>query len=689
LLAGAAILVVSVIALIGWMLLDSYRMVRLHTIQSAQNVASALEHDIARNLELYDLSLLAVVEGLRLPEIDTVSPEIRNGVLFDGAATAEYLGSLFVVDETGRVRMDSRAPAPPNTNVAQQEFFRVHQQGDAGLHISGPLKDPSTGDWQIILSRRLEHGDGGFAGVVFVGLRLDFFKQLFAAIDDGPGGAISLLSSTGRLVYRHPDSAPPTGRTHAGSGSLPGNSQSRAGSFEAVSPYDGVDRFYAFQRVGNFPLLLTIGIARETAFAEWNRKALAAVGAMVGLIAAIGILGTALVAELRRRGRAEQSALESAQRYQILAEHSFDMIVRFDPRNQRRTYVSPSCRRLYGYEPQEAVAVAATEIIHPDDLPAVRAAVERVERGEQMPVTYRGRRKDGSYIWVEATLMPLKDPATGLTDIVSVVRDISERVRDAEALQAAKEQADAANRAKSEFLGTMSHELRTPLNAIIGFSEMLQMEVWGPIGQEQYRSYASDINSSASHLLALINDILDLTRAESGKMELHEEVFDVAAAIQSVVRLCGPRIEQAKLAVDVDLPADLPLLRADEQKTRQVLFNLIGNAVKFTPPDGRIEIAARFDPQDGLAITVSDSGIGIAAENLERVLEPFAQVDSSLSRSHSGTGLGLPIVKRMMELHQGNLSLTSSIGSGTIATVRFPIARAVHEQPQRAPLLTA
>ena len=400
---------------------------------------------------------------------------------------------------------------------------------------------------------------------------------------------------------------------------------------------------------------------------------------ILALAVALPVLGIAHIAELRRRSRAEQEALENERRFRQLAESSFDMIVRFDARTQERTYISSAVRRLYGYEPEEALAVSAEKIIHPEDLPKVRETLRRLERADQAPITYRGRRKDGTYIWVEASLTRSTNPQTGASEVVSVVRDISERVRYEAALREAKEHADAASRAKSEFLGTMSHELRTPLNAIIGFTEIMKEGVMGPIENPHYRSYIADIHFSSTHLLNLINEILDVTKAEAGKLEVQEQVFDLRDVIEAVVRISGPPIDKAGVTVGIDLPRDLPRLRADEGKTRQVFFNLVSNAVKFTPAGGRIDISGRFDKQCGLSVTVADTGIGIAAADLTRVLEPFVQVDSSLSRRHQGTGLGLPAVKGIMELHGGTIELQSTLGRGTKAIITFPPERAVLE----------
>jgi len=238
----------------------------------------------------------------------------------------------------------------------------------------------------------------------------------------------------------------------------------------------------------------------------------------------------------------------------------------------------------------------------------------------------------------------------------------------------ARDLAERANEVKSMFLANVSHELRTPLNAIIGFSELMVGEMMGPLGNDKYRTYARDIHDSGSHLLAIINDILDLSKAEAGKLELNESWFVAHEIVAAACRLVSQRAVDAELTLSVSLPPDAPMLHADERKLKQVLLNLLANAIKFTGPGGHVKLTMAVN-STGIAITVKDTGIGIPAAYLDRVLLPFVQVDNSLVRPHQGTGLGLPLVKAIAELHGGRLQLESQEDIGTTATVTLPLQR--------------
>jgi len=234
--------------------------------------------------------------------------------------------------------------------------------------------------------------------------------------------------------------------------------------------------------------------------------------------------------------------------------------------------------------------------------------------------------------------------------------------------------AAASSQAKSQFLAAMSHELRTPLNAIIGYSELIRTEVYGPLGDARYVDYLGDIHSSGSHLLALINDILDLARLDANRVELDDEDFDLGELIDETMRAVGPQAAEAELVLEHRSAERPPHVRADRRRVKQVLLNLLSNAVKFTPEGGHVRVLVERAP-DALSVSVSDTGIGMGPDDIAVALERFGQVDGSLARRYEGTGLGLPLVKQLIELHGGSLRLTSAPGAGTTATITFPIER--------------
>jgi len=242
-------------------------------------------------------------------------------------------------------------------------------------------------------------------------------------------------------------------------------------------------------------------------------------------------------------------------------------------------------------------------------------------------------------------------------------------------LAAAKHRAEAASRMKTEFLANVSHELRTPLNAIIGFSELIDHQAHGSIGNERYRSYIRDIHASGLHLLGVVNDILDISKIEVGEFDLEDEAVDIAGLIESTVRVVHERAARAGLSLTSNVAPSLPALRGDARRVRQILLNLLSNSVKFTASGGAVSVRAGRGQDGGLIVAVSDTGIGIAPEDMDKAMMPFGQVDGRLNRKYEGTGLGLPLAKSLTELHQGRLTVESAVGKGTTVTLAFPVAR--------------
>ncbi len=402
----------------------------------ADNLLATLSQDIGRNVELYDLSLQSVISGLQLSQLPQLQPEVRQAVLFDGAATAKYLGAILVLNERGDVVEDSGAVPPRHDNFRDRDYFRAQKvRADVGLYISAPFRRRLTGpgDLVVALSRRLSHPDGSFAGVVVGTLRLDYFRDLFGHLRLGKRDAVNLFRTDGVVMMRAPYDESQIGQDLSLTDNIRRFMAAPSGHFIGISAIDGVQRAYTFTHVGSLPLMLDVALSERDIFAAWRVRAAVIGSALLALCGMAGGLAALFSRAMWRSVRAERDTQASEAQYRLLAGNATDVIMRLAPDLARR-YVSPASRMVLGYTPEELVGRKPCEIVHADDWPRLSALIEEA-RGTRsnFEAIYRVRHKAGHPVWVEARYSSVHEDG----GFIAVLRDISKRKRAEQELEAA------------------------------------------------------------------------------------------------------------------------------------------------------------------------------------------------------------------------------------------------------------
>ena len=463
----------------------------------------------------------------------------------------------------------------------------------------------------------------------------------------------------------------------------------------------GADVVVPFAREGNLMALMMLSEREESSLSSEERHYLQAmtVGCSIALSNSMAFQDITnlkdrlesqtreLRHEIAEREETQRALQRSERQYRLLAENMTDIVWTMDLETLQFTYISPSVRQILGFTPEEQVKKSLAQMLCPESLDRATRALknaidkERIEGsdpGRPLMIELEHLCKDGSTTWTEVTATFLREDVGRPTQILGVTRDVTERRRRMEAQQA-KLAAERASLAKSEFLAHMSHELRTPLNHIIGFTEMMADLRFGPINELQ-SEHLNDVLTSSRHLLDLINDILDLSKVEAGKMSAQVEEVPLEPLLEGSLTMVRDRGMKKGLELILELDGAPPFVRVDPRKFNQVLFNLLSNAVKFTPDGGVIRVGARetFQDENGttgrwLEVSVSDNGIGLKPGDLDRIFNSFEQVDSSASRRYEGTGLGLALSRRLVELHGGRIRVESEgEGCGSRFVVILP-----------------
>ncbi|MCM2344674.1 MAG: PAS domain-containing sensor histidine kinase [Alphaproteobacteria bacterium] len=395
------------------------------------------------------------------------------------------------------------------------------------------------------------------------------------------------------------------------------------------------------------------------------------------------VVGT--ITDVEERRRTERALTEAEKKYRTIVENAAGGIYQVTPDGHFLS-VNPAYARILGYESADHVMKSvrnAHEQLYAKPRERARFVRELEQNSQVKAFEAEMITKSGDLIWVSENARAVRDDEGNVLYYEGSLENISQRRESDIKMREAMVQSDLANRAKSEFLANMSHELRTPLNAIIGFSEIIRNEVFGAINHRQYWEYAKDIHESGKQLLRIINDILDVSRIDAGDRQLNESLVDMKSLIRSCISFMAGRTDEASLIVNDATGDSLPNIVGEELAIKQSLLNILSNAIKFTQPGGSITFTHELDGDGRLRLSVTDTGVGMEEEEVEKALSPFGQLETSLSRTSSGAGLGLTLVTSLMELHGGDLELVSQKGIGTTATLVFPKKRVVLDNGQK------
>jgi PAS domain S-box-containing protein len=633
--------------------------------RDSANLLVAFREHIGRTLTGLDQIMLAIkAEHTQSPDRFTLPTWLDNSAFLNGVAV-----QVSMVDAAGIVRANDRGLVREWIDVSDRPHFRHHLNPAAVQpYVSVPVLGRVSGRWTIQITRRLERADGTFDGVVAVSLDPAYLSQFFETAGLGPHGVVALIGDDGIVRARRAGgnsdvgqdiSAGRLGRTLLAAGQGKGRHR---------SVIDGIERTYSASAVAGYPLSVVVGlgVADVLAAAEAGRHRSLAMGVVLSAVVAIFV--ALLLREVGLRRRRDEAAAAQAELLATILELTPAAITVKDEIGRLKV-INEASRRFYDRPREDILGRRSSELL-PSDVAdkieaadaAARAAPDQTIKGERH-LTIGGEARCVFSARRACTVAGRQLLITSASDVTAL--------RQAEAAMRRAVAAEEASRIKSEFLANMSHELRTPLNAVIGFSEILNREMFGPLGNERYREYAADILATGTHLLDVVNDILDFSKAEAGEITFTTETADLGVLLRGVGRMVQERVAAGGLVLSVQVPDDLSVT-ADVRRLRQVLLNLLSNAIKFTASGGTIALSACRAPGGRIAIDVTDTGIGMAPGEIAVALTPFRQLDSSFTRRHEGTGLGLPLAKRLVDLMGGDLAIDSAVGRGTRIRIEFP-----------------
>ena len=700
----AVLLFLGAPALTAWTVVTDYQETRASAEAAITNLARALEKDIARNIEVYDLALQETAAASRLPGLAEASPALRRAALFSRVATAEFISTLFVLDPAGNLVVDSSQPEIRPSNFADRAYFRVpRDHPETGLYIDAPIHTRRSGTAVVIFSRRIAADDGSFAGLVAAAVEIDYLSNLFASFELGQGGSVSLVRTDGVILARYP--APPgqIGSSLAGAAPFQTMLQQTTGVLEGLSSVDHIERTYAYRRVGNLPLIVAVSYGRAAAFAAWRKKSLLTVTAIASLIGFGAILIAALRRQLVRRGVAERNTLASAEQARrseanlAIAFDRIDAVFRHSADAQfaasRRAdgqfafdLINRRCEDLTGLHADDVVGRTPDECLPPETALIIRRNWDNcVANGEPLSYEHIRTVAIGPRHW-ETLLVPVRDVGGTIYRLIGTIRDVTDRKQaEAELLQrnvtleqraatAAAAQHDALARASAaerlRILGQLAsgiaHDFNNVLQSVTGCADIIERRAEEP---NTMRHVARLINDAAARGTSITQRLLAFTRKDVTQFEriaIATMLADVADMLRHTLRGAG-HIEIRTAVDDPEL-----FVQIDPNELKTVLLNLATNARDAMPDGGTITLGAAPDPgpptlapADYVRLWVHDDGHGMDDATIARATEPFF----TTKPAGQGTGLGLSMARSYAEDGGGTLAIASRPGLGTTVSL--------------------
>ena len=645
--------------------------------QETSNLARAFAENISLTIDAIDQSLLFMRRAYAAnPAAFDLRDFAKSGQLIN-----ELTLQVSMTGPDGIMLMNNNGPTKDRVDLSDREHVRVHMNTDRDrLFISRPVLGRVSGKWSIQFTRKLITADGKFGGVLVVSLDPSYLARFYNSLQIG-NGAVMLVGDDGGVRVRAPSD--PAGSALGRTLSAPLMQQLMSGpdhgTYQAISEIDGVERINSYRRLEHQPLMVVVGLATADVFAdsERNQSRYLAFGALLTLLVC------AVALELARHSQTRQRA---AQSLTATLENMSQGIIMVDGRD-RIAVINRRAIEMLGLPPELIKQGANFQDIldwqigvgefDPSD-PATAEIRRLAETGGFSPDLQVYERVRANGLVLEVRTKQLDGGGA-----VRTYTDVTERRRNAEALATERDAAEAAGRARSDFLAVMSHEIRTPMNGIIGVAGLLLEMPLGPTEKQ----YATIIRDSGDHLLQLINDILDFSSLEAGKLKLEETVFDIRAVIASATDLMALQARSKGLTLDIEVHRDVPKLASgDPRRLRQILLNLVNNSIKFTQAGSvRVSASSRTGAPGTLHldVAVSDTGIGIPPDAMGRLFQEFSQVDSSISRRFGGTGLGLAISRRLVQQMGGKIAVESIQDVGSV--FRFDVV--LRNAPSAKPLI--